>query len=152
MKTKIILLFLLSSLFVNAQKRDNIRERIRAQRVAFITDRLSLTPSEAEKFWPIYNQFTDEFESVRKEMNRLRKSTNENLISMSDKEIEKALDDDLTNQQKITDLQRKYQKDLKAAISPRKIALLYKAERDFKMRLLKKMRDSGQPPPPDEEF
>jgi Skp family chaperone for outer membrane proteins len=152
MKTQILLFFLLSVLAVNAQPKDKIRERIKAQRVAFITDRLSLTPDEAQKFWPIYNQFTDEFEGVKKEMNRLRKSTNENLKSMSDKEVEKALDDDLENQQKLTDLQRKYQKELKSAISPRKIALLYKTERDFKMQLLKRMRDSGQPPPPEEDF
>ncbi len=152
MKTQILLFFLLSVLAVSAQPKDKIRERIKAQRVAFITDRLSLTPDEAQKFWPIYNQFTDEFEGVKKEMNRLRKSTNENLKSMSDKEVEKALDDDLENQQKLTDLQRKYQKELKSAISPRKIALLYKTERDFKMQLLKRMRDSGQPPPAEEDF
>ena len=73
MKTQILLFFLLSVLAVNAQPKDKIRERIKAQRVAFITDRLSLTPDEAQKFWPIYNQFTDEFEGVKKEMNRLRK-------------------------------------------------------------------------------
>jgi hypothetical protein len=85
-------------------------------------------------------------------MNQLRKSTNENLLSMSDKEIEAALEKDLENQQKLTDLQRKYQKELKSAISPRKIALLYKAERDFKLQLLKRMRDKGHAVPPDDEF
>jgi hypothetical protein len=113
---------------------------------------LQLTPAEAEKFWPVYNQFTAEFEEIKKDMNKLRKSTNENLISMSDKEIEAALEKDLENQQKLTDLQRKYQKELKSAISPRKIALLYKTERDFKLQLLKRMRDKGHQPSPDDDF
>ncbi|MCB0820789.1 MAG: sensor of ECF-type sigma factor [Bacteroidetes bacterium] len=152
MKTIIHIFLFLSSTALLAQPGERIRERIRAQRVAFITSRLELTPAEAEKFWPIYNQFTDEFEAVKKEMNQLRKSTNENLMSMSDKDIEKALEEDLANQQKITDLQRKYQKELKSAISARKIALLYKTERDFKLQLLKRMRDAGQPPIPDDEF
>lgn len=152
MKTWIIVLFFLTGTHVYAQPGNKVRERIKAQRIAFITSKLQLTPAEAEKFWPVYNQFTEEFESVKKEMNQLRKSTNENLMSMSDKEIETALEKDLENQQKLTDLQRKYQKELKSAISPRKIALLYKTERDFKLQLLKRMRDSGQPPPPEDEF
>ena len=145
MRTSIIIISLL--LFSNsafAQKDGRIRERIKAQRVAYITDKLDLSPAEAQKFWPIYNQFTDEFEQIKKNMNRLRKSTGNNLMNMSDSEIEKALEEELENQQKLTDLQRKYQKQLKAAISPRKIALLYKTERDFKIELLRKMRERGR--------
>jgi len=150
MKTfaQILLILLSTSLF--AQTGEKIRDKIRAQRIAFITNKLQLTPSEAEKFWPIYNQFTAEFEEIKKDMNKLRKSTNENLLSMSDKDIEIALEKDLENQQKLTDLQRKYQKELKSAISPRKIALLYKTERDFKLQLLKRMRERGESAPDDE--
>lgn len=135
-----------------SQKDGRIRERIKAQRVAYITDKLDLSPAEAQKFWPIYNQFTDEFEQIKKNMNRLRKSTGNNLMDMSDSEIEKVLEEELENQQKLTDLQRKYQKQLKSAISPRKIALLYKTERDFKIELLRKMRERGRGDISEDEF
>jgi len=150
MKTFAQILLILLSTSVFAQTGEKIRDKIRAQRIAFITNKLPLTPAEAEKFWPIYNQFTAEFEEIKKDMNKLRKSTNENLLSMSDKDIEIALEKDLENQQKLTDLQRKYQKELKSAISPRKIALLYKTERDFKLQLLKRMRERGETAPDDE--
>ena len=152
MRTFAQILFILLSTSLFAQNGEKIRDKIRAQRIAFITSKLQLTPAEAEKFWPVYNQFTAEFEEIKKDMNKLRKSTNENLISMSDKEIEAALEKDLEDQQKLTDLQRKYQKELKSAISPRKIALLYKTERDFKLQLLKRMRDKGHQPSPDDDF
>ena len=33
------------------------KERIKAYRVAFMTEELALTPEESEKFWPLYNEF-----------------------------------------------------------------------------------------------
>jgi len=152
MKLQLIILLLILN-FPGIAQKDNVRERIKSQRIAFITQKLALTPDEAQKFWPVYNQYSDEIDRVKKDMNKLRRSTNDNLMSMNDKDIEKALEDDLQNQQKITDLQRKYQSELKKVIPARKIAQLYKAERDFKLTLLKRMRDSGhQGPPPEEEF
>jgi len=33
------------------------QEKIEAQRVAFITQELDLTPDEAKVFWPVYNEY-----------------------------------------------------------------------------------------------
>ena len=152
MKTQLLSLLLLFCLPAMAQK-DKIRERIKAQRIAFITQRLALTPDEAQKFWPVYNQFSDELDGVKREMNKNRRTTNDNLATMTEKDIEKALELDLLNQQKVTDIQRKYQSELKRVIPARKIAMLYKAEHDFKLTLLKRMKDRGhQGPPPDDEL
>jgi hypothetical protein len=41
------------------QKRD-WREKLKAEKVAFLTTRMDLTPQEAEKFWPVYNQLEQE--------------------------------------------------------------------------------------------
>jgi len=113
---------------------------------------LNLSAEEATKFWPVYNQFSKELEEVKKQQNELRKSTNDKLAVMSDKEIDKALEDELSAQQKSIDLQRKYIVELKKTIPSRKIAMLYKAERDFKITLLKRMRDAGQKSIPEEEL
>ena len=32
------------------------RERVRAEKVAFLTEEIDLTESEAQVFWPIYNE------------------------------------------------------------------------------------------------
>jgi Skp family chaperone for outer membrane proteins len=151
MNNRLIILFLLLSSAAFAQPREKVKERIHAQRIAYITERLELSPEEAQKFWPIYNQFTAEMEQIKREMNDRRKATNDNLKKMSDQEIEQSLADDLVSQQKIIDLQRKYQVELRKAIPVRKIAQLYKTERDFKLQLLKRMRDAGHPPPPPED-
>lgn len=38
------------------QERKAEREAVHAQRIAFITQEVGLTPAEAEKFWPLYNE------------------------------------------------------------------------------------------------
>ena len=67
MRTKIInmkktILFLTCLLFVfattNAQQMMH-RENIKLLKTSYITDALSLTPAEAEKFWPVYNIYTN---------------------------------------------------------------------------------------------
>lgn len=158
MRNTISILLLLISIAASAQpgkgrpKRDGIRDRIKAQRVAFITERLALSSEEAQRFWPVYNEFTDQFESIKKRQRDNRSATNNKLAIMTDKEVEKSLADELVAQQQMVDLQRQYQQELLKVISVKKIAMLYKAEHDFKLELLKKMRDSGQRPPPDDDF
>ena len=34
--------------------------RLEALKIAYITKRLDLSPEEAQKFWPIYNQYAEE--------------------------------------------------------------------------------------------
>lgn len=159
MKNSLSILLLLLCFSASAQpgkgrpKRDGIRDRIKAQRVAFITERLALSSEEAQRFWPVYNEFTEQFESIKRKQKDNRASTNDKLAIMTDKEVEKSLSDELLHQQQMVDLQRQYQQELLKVISVKKIAMLYKAEHDFKLELLKKMRDSGQrPPSPDDDF
>jgi hypothetical protein len=158
MKNTLSILLLLLCISASAQpgkgrqKGNGVREKIKAQRVAFITDRLALTSEEAQRFWPVYNEFTDQFETIKKKQKDNRKSTNDKLAVMTDKEVEKSLSDELVHQQQLVDLHRQYQQELQKVLSVKKIALLYKAEHDFKLTLLKKMRDAGQRPPPDDEF
>ena len=58
---------------------------------------------------------------------------------------------DLNRQQQLLDLHRKGLTELSKIIPPKKVAMLLKAERDFKMELLRKMKDRGMPPPPPDD-
>ena len=63
MKKLMIMLFL-ATLGMNAQ--DRKFEEIKAHKTAFITDRVNLTSTQAEKFWPIYNKHEQEVMALRK--------------------------------------------------------------------------------------
>ena len=74
MKIKAIIIFFLFLQGISAQtnkdQKGPIRDKIKAQRIAFITERLNLSPDEATKFWPVYNQFSGELEEVKKQQNQ----------------------------------------------------------------------------------
>ena len=46
-------------------------KEIKAQKTAYITTKLGLTPEEAQRFWPIYNEYDENREAIRREMRGL---------------------------------------------------------------------------------
>ena len=73
------LLFLLTfNVFSQHKERD---ERIKTLKIAFITERLAFTESEAQKFWPIYNAFEDENNKLRRQSYNKRKVENMEQLS-----------------------------------------------------------------------
>ena len=111
------------------------RERIESQRIAFITQRLSLTPDEATRFWPLYNEYRDGLKDLRDDIER------PDLQSISDEEANKIIDQHLQMEVKRTELKRNLLTRLRTAIPPRKILLLHAAERDFNRELLRKAQE-----------
>ena len=69
MKTKIIypILFLLISSFSFSQGFKEKKGKVKALKIAYITEELDLTTEEAQKFWPIYNAFDDKQSELRHE-------------------------------------------------------------------------------------
>ena len=63
---------------------------------------------------------------------------------MTDKEIEALLDDELNLSQKEIDLRKRFHPQFKSVLSIRKVALLYKAEEQFKRRLLEEIQKKEQ--------
>lgn len=57
MKKKILFICLLSLSLIGFAQKHNRSDRMKAQKIAFITEHLDLSENEAEKFWPLYNKF-----------------------------------------------------------------------------------------------
>ncbi len=108
------------------------RQRIESQRIAFITQRLNLTPDEATKFWPIYNEHKDALKDMKDDMER------PDLMTITDDEANTIIDKHIIQEQRRLDLQKKLIADLRKVISPRKIIMLQAAEREFNRGLLRK--------------
>lgn len=134
---KLLILFGLSA---NAQLETPPVEQLKSLQIAYLTKQLSLTPEEAEKFWPIYNSFTDEIEKVRKDTRSLARDIRLNFLSMGDEEIESLADEIIVNKQAEGDLYATYHERFKSVLPVRKVILLYKAEQDFKKEILKLWR------------
>ncbi|NAS30271.1 sensor of ECF-type sigma factor [Flavobacteriaceae bacterium R38] len=136
-----VLLMLFSSMQVISQ--DFKRERIKSLKIAYITEKLDLTATEAEKFWPIYNKYDDnthqlrnvEFKKIRNQLRR------ENLNLISDQEALSILNQIENIESELYKEKKQLVTSLRKVISPKKIILLKKAEDDFNKELFRRLRD-----------
>lgn len=132
---------LLSLLTAQAQERVEKKEKIEAMKVAYITKELDLTAEEAQKFWPIYNAREAELQAVRKQMHH--PAGEKKLEDMTDAEIEKMIQDQIALKQKELDIEKTYHAKFKEVLSIKKIALLYKAEREFKREVMRQWKEKN---------
>ena len=145
MKTKfilpIILLFISSVSF--SQDFKEKREKVKALKVAYITEQLELTTEEAQKFWPLYNAFDDKQSELRHEKMRsiLDQFKPGNVEKLSEKDASNSLIQMEKIEEDLFNLKKKFIKDLQSVISAKKIIKLKKAEEDFNRELLKQMRE-----------
>ena len=124
---------------VSPQKTEK-REEIESYRIAFLTQKLSLTPEEAQRFWPVFNQFTAEMKAVK--ANRVSNRDMKNDIqNQSDKDVEKMVDGEIATRQQELDVVKKYHTQFKQVLPIKKVAILYRAENEFKKELLDKIRE-----------
>jgi len=109
MKRCLLFTILVSAvLFVSAQN----GTRIETLKIAYITNRLNLSPEEAQKFWPIYNNYSLELKVAR------MKAANNN-----SSEIE--LDEALLN------IRKKYSVQFGQVLPPPKVDIFFKSEKEF---------------------
>ena len=112
------------------------RERIEAQRVAFITQKLELTPDEAQRFWPIYNSYKDELTDIRKDFERpdMELITEKEAIALIDKQIQQ--------EQYKLDMKAKMLAELRTAVPAKKVLMLQPVENMFNKELLRKLQEN----------
>ena len=141
MRTYIVLLLLLISYNINAQR--SPRERVKAFKIAYITEQLDLTPQEAQKFWPIYNEHEENMEKVnRQEKNLIRDLRQQSTsLDFTDSKAGEYLNDFITVEEKKASLRKQLIVSLKNIIPNKKILTLIKAEADFHKRLVQQLRE-----------
>ncbi len=116
-------------------------EKIEAMKVGFITNKLELSAKEAQLFWPLYNEYNQKMDKLRKS----KKSDFDDLKNkgenLSDKEISTFMDEVFATRQKELDLQKEYFDKYAKVLPLKKVALLYQAENQFKRELLRKIKE-----------
>jgi Skp family chaperone for outer membrane proteins len=62
-----IFVLLVSMQFTVFAKQDGPGQNIQNLKIGFVSRQLSLTSDEAQRFWPVYNDYTNELRKARKE-------------------------------------------------------------------------------------
>jgi Spy/CpxP family protein refolding chaperone len=124
------------------------QERIESEKIAFLTNEMSLTPKEAQTFWPIYNQAQKEqreaIEASMKAFGELDKAvrdgkTGSEINTLLDK-YTKAIDGQ--------DVSAKYLKEYLKVLPAEKVAKLFLGEEKFRQSQINRLRQpmgGGQP-------
>ena len=112
------------------------REQLEALKIAHITEKLALTPDEAQTFWPLFNQMEAKMKVVRKQRRKNRKDTKINHDQMSDKELMASVEKEFNFEQQEFDLKKEYNRKFSKILPIKKVVLLHEAQDGFKRRLL----------------
>ncbi|NOY48367.1 MAG: sensor of ECF-type sigma factor [Chlorobi bacterium] len=124
---------------VYSQRDGKMQERIKAQKVAFITERLDLSSKEAQKFWPIYNAFEDKVTKMRRnDLREVRQAMQKG--NLSDNEAQQVLDQFMNVEEQLFEAKKQLVKDLRNVIPPQKIIQLKAAEDAFNKKLMKMLQ------------
>jgi hypothetical protein len=133
-----IVLLLITSLAGVAQDEEDTvpqepkaREKINAARAAYITERLGLTPAEAEKFWPLYREYAQKRQDLKQQFNQAKKQG---------KPAEELLDLEYKLKQQGLDMEKDYSGKIRQTISPEKMLNLRRAEEDFRKLILQQLQ------------
>ncbi len=123
--------------------RSERHREIKAQQSAYLTKRMSLSPEEAQRFWPIHNRFDEEMDAQRRSSREAMRSLKDGTRSLTEAEATRLLEQRLTLQELELTLRKRYDAEFRKAIGAVKTLELYRAERDFHREMLKHMRDKG---------
>lgn len=120
MKQMILIAMLTMGLGLFAIAQPGRGEKIEAIKVAYITRELNLTADEAQRFWPVYNEYFKE----------LKKAVMENR------------GDELAAEEKVLNIRKKYKADFKKVLGDDvRVNKVYQVDRKFHEMLRKEMQE-----------
>ena len=97
------------------------QQNIEALKVAFISKELALTPDEAQKFWPVYNQYAKELRTIIKDD-----------VDVIDRD------------EKVLNLRKRYRDQFSKVLGQQRMNRIFNAEGRFRQLLIKSMRNQNQ--------
>lgn len=121
------------------QDRSFDNEKLESARIAFITNRLSLTPTQAEKFWPLYNQNWQKRSELMREMTKINRTETDEL---SDQRATDLINRKLEIQQNLLDIEKSFMREILQVISPAQALQLGGVNRDFTRQLYRMRGES----------
>ena len=103
---------------------DNDDQRVEVLKKAYVTDELNLSPQEAEKFWPVYNNYQNEIKQARKE--------NPN--------------DEVAYEKKVVEIKQRYQGNFKKVLGSngQRVNKVYTTDKQFRDMLRNEQQNRRQ--------
>ena len=128
---------------------DDWKEKLMAEKIAFLTLEVGLTPEEAQVFWPVYNQVEKEKDEAMFNVIRTYKEMSKALEEKkNEKEVSVLLDKYLEAQKKLNEIENGVAEKYKAVLPVDKVVKLYVAEEKFRRQQIRKLHNGEGGPQP----
>jgi hypothetical protein len=115
------------------------RQKIESARIALITERLGLTPEQAEKFWPIYNEYNNHRKDLIQELQTAR--SNVDMNNLTEEQGQALMKLGMNIKERQLQLEKTYSNRLTQVISTQQILSLRKAEEDFRRMIIRRLEE-----------
>jgi predicted oxidoreductase len=140
---KTVLSFIAVLLFINlrnvmAQDTESMN-KIESARIALITQRLGLTPEQAEKFWPLYNEFIQKRKELQQGLQAERQKVDMN--NLTEEQSQRLMDLAMEIKQRQLDLEKAYSQRMQLIITAQQVMALRKAEEDFRKMIIDRLQE-----------
>jgi hypothetical protein len=105
----------------NPARQQAQRERVEALKIGFISQRLNLSKSESEQFWPVYYQYQKELRAAVFNPNA----------------------DPISRDEAVLNVRKNYQEQFTRILGRNRSNYFFQSERDFNQMLLKRLNHPG---------
>lgn len=122
-----------------------------AEKIGFITQKLDLTPEEAQAFWPVYNQYAKEAKECQKAVRQARKALRpgKDEPAYTEDQAKDAINAFIKAVDAENALLAKYNPKFLKVLPAPKVAKLYVAEEQYRAKMLKDLyQHQGKKPGP----
>lgn len=140
-----ITMMLIASVSMAQHKMDpEMLEVIKTKKIAFITEKVGLTPQEAEKFWPIYNQLEKDRYNIMEQKRKIEQSFETKTPVKSEAECRKLANEFAAIHVREGKLIEEYNTKLLSILPAEKVMKLYLSEGKFRSFLMNEFRKNNQ--------
>lgn len=114
-------------------------EKLQAARIAFITTRINLKPEQAEKFWPIFNEYNEKREATMRAIAELNRGTE----SISEDQAKERIKKRFELQQALLNEEQQFVQKVSGVLTAKQILMLNNIAKDFTRQLYQRQRGGG---------
>ena len=97
--------------------------KIKAYQIAYLTEKLKLTPEEAQKFWPVFNRYEDEIRITR---------------------IQNRQAPEVELEEKVVNIRKKYFDEFSRMLNKDRANRVFKADKEFKDIIRRELMERRQ--------
>jgi len=123
--------------YYRPQNVQNPERRVESVKINFLRVRLNLPPYQAQKFFPLYQEYQQELFNVRK----LKRQNN-----LSAANGQEQVNKELFYENEIVQIKIKFNNAFLKVLPPNKVSELYKSEREFNDELVRQLSERNNQP------